>query len=268
MDNFGDRMKDYERVETGRRFMPLLPIYARLDGRSFSKFTNSMKRPYDTDMSQLMIGITKKLVEETNALVGYTQSDEISLLFYSDEIKSQVFFDGKIQKMNSVLSSLATSYFTLGAIQHWPSLVEELNPVFDCRVFQLPNKTEAANVFLWRELDATKNAISMAARCYFSHKELQNKTGAEMQEMMFQKNGTNFNNYPNCFKRGTFIQRFKERRMLTAEELRKIPTKYQPNEPVERTRVQEVSMPKLNTVTNRVGVLFDGERPIVEENKR
>ncbi|KKL92895.1 hypothetical protein LCGC14_1880070, partial [marine sediment metagenome] len=106
-DNFGDRMKMYEKAESGRRFMPLLPVYARLDGRSFSRFTKGFNRPYDKRMSEAMIDTTKYLVEETNALIGYSQSDEISLVWYSDSIDSQIFFDGKIQKMVSVLAALA-----------------------------------------------------------------------------------------------------------------------------------------------------------------
>ncbi len=53
-------------------------------------------------------------LEETNALVGYTQSDEISLILYSDKIGSQVFFDGKVQKLVSVLASMATLFFQEG----------------------------------------------------------------------------------------------------------------------------------------------------------
>lgn len=45
-DEFGNRMKLYERMEE-RRFMPLLPVVARLDGRCFSQLTRGMERPYD-----------------------------------------------------------------------------------------------------------------------------------------------------------------------------------------------------------------------------
>lgn len=45
METFGDRMKTYESIETGRKFIPLLPVYARIDGRCFSKFTRDMDRP-------------------------------------------------------------------------------------------------------------------------------------------------------------------------------------------------------------------------------
>ena len=55
LDDMGDRLKEYERAETGRKFIPMIPIYARIDGRSFSKFTKGMKRPFDEDMSWIMV---------------------------------------------------------------------------------------------------------------------------------------------------------------------------------------------------------------------
>jgi tRNA(His) guanylyltransferase len=82
--NLNDRMKMYEKFETGRRFLPKLPVIARLDGRSFHSFTNGLGRPFDERLSNLMVNVTNFLVEGSNACIGYTQSDEISLVFYSD----------------------------------------------------------------------------------------------------------------------------------------------------------------------------------------
>ncbi len=62
MDALGDRMKSYESVEAGRRFLPLLPVLCRLDGKNFSKFTKGMNRPYDERMSKCMVETTKVLV--------------------------------------------------------------------------------------------------------------------------------------------------------------------------------------------------------------
>jgi tRNA(His) 5'-end guanylyltransferase len=235
-----------------------------------------MKRPYDVDMSQAMINTTAWLTEETNALMGYTQSDEISLVWHSDTFESQVFFDAKIQKMVSVLAAMASVEFVRQATdrhlisrrpssgpldQNRPKL-----PVFDCRVWNVPNRVEAANVFLWREKDATKNSIAMAARHYYSHKELHNKSGKEMQEMLFQKYDVNWNDYPAFFKRGVFIQRRKVLRPFTMDELMVIPEKHRPppGTEVERTQYIELDMPPFVKVTNRVEVVFEGADPICE----
>lgn len=260
-DGLGSRMKEYEMVETGRRFLPMLPIYARIDGKCFSKFTRNMERPYDVNMSNCMIDTTSVLVEKTGALVGYTQSDEISLLWYTDNIESQIFFDRRIQKMVSVLASMTTSLFTFEAMKYWPTHTQNNMPLFDCRVFQLPTQEEATNVFLWRELDATKNAVSMAARSMFSHNAIMNKNGKEMQEMMWSEFNVNFNDYPSFFKRGTFIQRRKVFKELSTDVLERIPDKHRPVGPIERSETVILKMPPFNKVINRTDVLFNGAEP-------
>jgi tRNA(His) 5'-end guanylyltransferase len=78
-------------------------------------------------------------------------------------------------------------------------------PRFDARVYVVPTLEEAVNSFLWREQDATKNSITMAASAYYSHNELMNKNGSEKQEMLFQKE-VNWNDYPTFFIRVSYVQ--------------------------------------------------------------
>jgi len=263
-DAMGDRLKSYEAMETEAKFIPTLPIYARIDGRGFSRFTRGMKRPYDENMASAIVRTTSMLVEATNALIGYTQSDEISLVWMTEKPDSDIFFSGKKQKMTSVLASMATAYFTRAIIEIEAPFSDYARrmPHFDCRVFQLPSQEEAANCFLWRERDATKNAITMAASHYYSHKQLQGKNGGEKQEMLFQV-GINFNDYPASFKRGTFVRRVTEERVLTDNERNKIPEKKRPPEgqTFTRSRIAEINMPSFGKVMNRVGVIFKGQEP-------
>lgn len=267
-DGLGDRMKMYEGVESDRRFLPMLPVIARLDGKGFSKFTKGFERPYDKRMSDAMIKTTRYLVEETNANCGYCQSDEITLGFYSSDWKSQIWFDGRIQKMASVLAAKCSVYFNL-AIENEIQCSSDKMPVFDCRVWQLPTLEEATNTFLWRELDATKNSISMAASHYYSHTELMNKCGSDKQEML-HKVGINWNDYPAFFKRGTYLQRKKFSRKLTVEELEDLPPMHHarknPDIIVERGQVVSLDIPPLTKVINRSDVIFFGAEPITEAN--
>lgn len=270
-DDFGDRMKRYETQETNRMFLPRLPVYARIDGRCFSRFTKDFQRPFDPYFSSIMVETTKALVRETNAVMGYTQSDEISLCWYTDKPESQIFFNGRIFKMTSVLASMTTSFFMKACYDSWEHFRIYwdrcmLNPPsFDCRVFVLPNLTEAANAFLWREQDATKNAISMAASHYFSHKELQGKNGKQMQEMLWQQYNINFNDYPSFFKRGTFVQKENYYVNMDTIVLRKDGTTATGNPTqVIRSRIVALDMPKFSTVKNRVEVIFNKDNPIVE----
>ena len=266
-DNFGDRMKMYEQIEAGRMCLPLLPVLARLDGKCFHNFTKYLERPFDKRFSDLMIDTTKQLVDESNARLGYSQSDEINLVFYSDNIKSEIFFNGKIQKMVSVLSSMATAYFNKKMLDYLPDNAKHI-ALFDCRIWTVPNLVEAANAILWREMDATKNSISMAAQSVYSSKQLHGKSGSEQQEMLFVK-GINWNDYPSFFKRGTFIQRKTRNMKFTPEEIDKLPLKHEartnPELEVERSIVEIIDMPPFNQVINRVEVIFDGEFPIIKE---
>jgi len=263
-DPLGDRMKLYEQTEAGRKLMPLLPAMARIDGRGFSRFTKGMKRPYDKDMSNFMHDTTRYLVQETGAVCGYTQSDEISLCWIQPHFGSEIFFGGKIQKMVSQLAALATMQFNQLLINH-PSLFNK-KPTFDARVWNVPSLAEAVNTFLWRELDASKNSISMAARHYYSHLELHGKTWGEMNEMLFQK-GINWNDYPVFFKRGTFFRKVKETRPFTTEEIEKLPEKHaartDPNLTVERTTIVDYEIPPLLRIQNKTDVLFKGAEVIL-----
>lgn len=265
-DDLGDRMKAYEMAEAGRRCMPLLPILARIDGRSFSRFTQGLERPFDRRLSELMIDTVKFLVRETNAACGYTQSDEITLAWYSPTHDTQVIFDGRISKLLSVLASMTAAYFTRHLPARLPAEYVDKLPHFDARVWNVPNLEEAANVFLWREFDATKNSISMAARAHYSHKQLDGKNGGEMLEMLRDKN-VQWDDYPDFFKRGTYVQRRKTLRRFTADELDKLPPLHEarkdPKLMVERTDYVALVLPPLARIENRAGVLFRGESPVV-----
>ena len=269
MDNdaLGTRMKAYESAETGRRLMPRLPVIARMDGVCFSNFTKGLKRPYDEEMSKIMIAVTKFLVEETNACIGYTQSDEISLVIHTENIKSEIYNARKIVKMVSKLAALTSVKFNelcRDSDYMREHLSKKKSPYFDARVWNVPTLQEAANSILWRELDAPKNSVSMASHSVYSHSQLMYKHTGEMQEMLFQK-GINWNDYPDFFKRGTFIQRKKVIRELPPETLAKIPVHLRPapGATCERSVYEEIEMPIFTKVINRTGVIFRGEKPEV-----
>ena len=262
-DTLGDRIKQYESQTCGTRLMTRIPVMCRLDGKNFSRFTKGLKRPYDERLTNLMIETTKFLVKETNANCGYHQSDEISLVWYSESYESKIYFDGRLFKMISDLAAMASVFFNRELPKYLPEKAH-LMPRFDCRVFNVPTIDEAANTFLWRELDCTKNSISMAAQHYYSHKELEGKNGSQKQEMLFQK-GINWNDYPSFFKRGTYIQRKRVLTKFTAEELAKLPEKHQarqnPDLMIERWIIDKLDLPPLMQVKNREEVILLGAEP-------
>lgn len=263
-DDLGDRMKGYERAEAGRFFIPRLPVVIRIDGRSFHTFTRGLARPWHQGLSDLMLATTRALVEETGALVGYTQSDEISLVLRAADLQTQLWFDGRISKIISCAASFATSYFVKHLGAHVPEKADEM-PTFDARAWNVPDLDEAANAILWRELDAVKNSISMAASVHYSERELDGMTGKQRQEMLFAK-GINWNDYPARFKRGSYVLRRTVSAPYTAAEIASLPPRHRahsdPGLVVERRRVLPVELPPLPRVANRVGALFLGEAPV------
>lgn len=262
-------MKDYERRETDRRFLPFVPVVARMDGRGFSKFTRGLPRPFDADFSQAMIETTKRLVEGTGARIGYTQSDEITLVWLVEDIAEQMMFDAKTQKLCSVLAGMTSACFITELLQS-PSAELRLRatraPHFDARVFQVPSQTEAANAVLWRERDAYKNSMSMACRAYYSHRAMHGKNWSDMNDMLFQK-GIIFSDYPSFFKRGSFLQARTREVALDAVALARIPKHKRPPEGQTFTRraIERIEMPPFNNVTNREAVIFEAADPVIKE---
>ncbi|UTC29294.1 tRNA-His guanylyltransferase [Brevundimonas phage vB_BpoS-Bambus] len=262
-DELGDRMKDYERRETARRFFPSLPVYARIDGRGFSKFTKGMERPFDPRMTEAMIVVAEYLVDKTHAKIGYVQSDEISLVWEAPDYESDIFFSGKIVKMTSVLASMAAARMA-HAIRYWEPFNDRL-PAFDARVCQLPHPWEAANMFLWRNLDCQKNAASMACRAQYSPSQMHGKGRQAMIDMIAEK-GVVFADYPEAFRLGTFVRKETVERPLTPTEVARIPAAMRParleDTSVVRSSMTRLSVPPLQRIVNRTEFIMAGADPI------
>lgn len=252
-DALGDRMKAYE-AATDIRLNTSLPICARVDGRSFSRLTAKFRKPFDSRISGAMRATAAYLVEQTHAKIGYVQSDEITLIWQAAQGGS-MFFDGRVLKLASVCASMASVKFhgVLGG---------DKLPSFDCRVWQVPSQTEAANVLVWRALDARKNAISSACRSHFSTKQMYRKDQTEMRKMLSSA-GVDFDtDYPAEDRQGAFFRRVTGQRELDDETWARIPeNRRPPTRWVVRSWVDSVKMPFFTDVTNREAVVFDGAVP-------
>jgi tRNA(His) 5'-end guanylyltransferase len=206
-DSLGDRMKGYYEARTQTHLPRRTNSMIRLDGKSFHTYTKGFKRPYDLGLMRIMDQTAIALCERIQgAKMAFVQSDEISIVMTDyDDQQTDAWFDGNVQKITSISASIATAAFNNGMYLD-EEILANMDKVayFDSRVFTLPSQVEVVNCFLWRQQDATKNSISMAAQSMFSHKELHKKNGSDMQEMMWQK-GVNWNDYPVGFKRGRAI---------------------------------------------------------------
>lgn len=190
----GDRMKGHE-----ASYRSLLPrrtyCLLRVDIRAAHSYLRGCRRPFDEAFMADMDAVAEALCAEiSGAAFAYTQSDEISILVTDfSALGTQPWFGGVVAKVLSVSASLATA------------VLNERRPgraLFDARVFTISDPVEVANYFLWRQRDAVRNSISMAAQARFSHKRLHGVSSSGMQELLFTEAGINWNDYPAGCKRG------------------------------------------------------------------
>jgi len=149
-DELDLQMRIYETAQD-RCVIPNMYIIARIDGRNFTKLTKEtykFEAPFDIKFRDLMVETVKHLMNcGFKVIYGYTESDEISLLFHIDEN----MFSRKHRKYNSILAGEASAKFS--------TLLNGIG-VFDCRISEIPNKELVIDYFRWRSEDAFRNALN------------------------------------------------------------------------------------------------------------
>ena len=229
------RMKDYEMRD--RYFLQKrIPVAIRVDMRAGHTFTRGFKRPFDDIFMKSMQETAKYMCENMgNAKFAYVQSDEITIILVDyDTLETDCWFNYRTDKLCSISASMATMAFNrvfVKNVDEWGRLTfpnwdeggtnEEVDvdllklndayqraigkgAMFDARCFNIP-KEEVTNLIYWRQLDAIRNSIQMVGQANFSHKELQNKSCNDIQNMLHEQKGINWNDYPTVCKRGAAI---------------------------------------------------------------
>ncbi|WP_435109803.1 tRNA(His) guanylyltransferase Thg1 family protein [Nocardiopsis synnemataformans] len=198
-----DRMREYEAVTRAvlpRRTYTLI----RVDGRAFRTFLKRAAKPFDHDVMASMDGVARALCAEiAGAAFAYAQSDEVSVLATDfATTTTQPWFGGVVQKMASVSASIATEAFNREyGIRH------QGVATFDARVFTIPDPAEVGNYFLWRQRDGARNAVSMAARAHFSHRELHGVSTEAARERLRTERGVDYETYPSGARLGRVCTR-------------------------------------------------------------
>lgn len=227
-DEFGDRMKAYESVFTTDRINPESILCVRIDGKNFSKFTKPFNKPFDHVLSSMMVSTMKHLVNETHAQIGFTQSDEITLIYTLGEKASEYIFGGKVSKINSILASMATAQFNYLVIREASHITNRF-AYFDCRCWEVPSLVEASNVILWRAQDAKKNSVSSWFRFIAGAKKMHGMNQQQMKDHIRESMGLEWDDLPNKFKYGTFVKPEIHLESLTPHQLNQIPEKNRPD---------------------------------------
>ena len=190
----------------------------RVDGHCFRTFTKKLAKPFDQNMVKAMCMATKKLVEFFSACYGYTQSDEITIVLPKDSQD----YGRKTHKLASLAASIATAEFIRCMELYQGKKLTKL-PAFDGRAFAIPNDTVLAYYQIWRQHDASRNAISAVARAYFSHKMLLNKNSDDKVAMLTEKGVDFWKDYSAGQIFGFYFKRKLYTRQFTVAELEKLP---------------------------------------------
>lgn len=203
-------------------------IIAHIDGRSFSKMVKKrFEQPFDSVFIEAMNETARLLCSQVQgAVFAYVQSDEISILIRKATPVSEVFFGGRMCKMQSIMASMATCAFNRIMSAHAISCALESNAInvyeiaafiqkqpmyqFDCKVWTVDTENDAMAWFLHRNIDCMRNSKLQAAQTYLSHKEMMNRTSDEAIELLWDREHIRWEFYSDACKYGRLIVKEKK----------------------------------------------------------
>ncbi len=184
-------------------------IVIRADGRNFSTLSNEfeLERPYDENFANLMIDTCVEFFMEFSPHFIFTFSDEINILM------SEIPFNGRIEKLNSVFASFIAGSFTKNILKYSKNFPKvdpiNLKPIsFDSRVIPLSD-LGVVEYFKNRQNEAWRNCLN--GYSYWKLREefgksraveiLNKKKSSELHEILFER-GLNMTEIPFWQRRG------------------------------------------------------------------
>ena len=212
----------YYRGLTDYKLLPNSNVIVMLDGKNFSQLVkNNFEKPFDDNFIEMMNKTAQFLCNSVQGVkLAYVQSDEISLLI-NDSTEGDIYFGGRLCKIQSILASLATSEFNRWFIRNrifdkedWSGvgiadLDQELCDIklaqFDSKAWVVPSDNDAYAWFLYRQLDCIKNSKQQFSQTYLSHKSLLRKTADEQIDMVKEIKGLDWNELEDKYKYGRFV---------------------------------------------------------------
>jgi tRNA(His) 5'-end guanylyltransferase len=212
--------------------LPTSHFVIRIDGVCFSTFTKGIQKPFDSRLTHAMVKTTVDLVSRFQAVMGYHQSDEISLVFEAADVEEMAVvenkdskkrkrpgshpYGGRVQKLVSTAASYAAARLNYYLARYlWddvtPQVAERMKSstaYFDGRVVPCDDANSVMEAIYWRSnVDGLKNAISMIANYHFKHTELQSKSTKVKLDMLEEKGIRVFEDYSLRVLFGTWVKK-------------------------------------------------------------
>jgi tRNA(His) guanylyltransferase len=183
------------------------PFIIRVDGRTFrnSLLRIGFEKPFDSRFAVSMGNTVEMLLKKSglSPVFGYTFSDEINLLF------KDMPFDGRVEKLNSIVPSFLSSALTLSL-----NIQEPL--AFDSRI--VPVCKEQITEYLdWRQKEAWRNCINSYGFYTLVSKgssekkaaaALKKKRSSDIHELLF-RHGINISKVPAWQRKGILVHKEK-----------------------------------------------------------
>jgi tRNA(His) guanylyltransferase len=181
------------------------PFFVRVDGRNFRHTLEllNQEQPHDPAFAKSMAAASEMLVRRSGLSVQlvFAFSDEANALFIETP------FDGRVEKLDSVVASFFASAVTL-------ELLPKLPLAFDARVIPL-GREDVPRYLEWRQNEAWRNHLH-AHTYYFlrrggnsareAHAQLLGMNAKQMHELAFS-HGVNLAKTPSWQRRGILIQK-------------------------------------------------------------
>ncbi|MGQ9507297.1 MAG: tRNA(His) guanylyltransferase Thg1 family protein [Candidatus Bathycorpusculaceae bacterium] len=183
---------------------PETPFFLRLDGWKFKRISENIKveKPFDREFAKCLVSSGKILFKEGfNPALIYVASDELNILFLG-----VAPFRGRVEKVNSVLTGLISSAFTL-------CLKKEKVVAFDSRVVLALSDEKIVEYLVWRQMNAWRNHNSAYAYWVLRKmgyapseisKRLKGLKTEELHQLMFG-HGVNLAKTPQWQRRGILL---------------------------------------------------------------
>lgn len=212
MISLKDRIENYKNV-SDLKLLSRLPVMIVLNGRSFSKATALLEKPYDLKLAECFHSTILRLCSEIEgAVFAYHYNDEIILVLRNDfSDKTLPWYDNKIQKICSVSASIASIHLNdcISALD----LNLTSDPIFTSQVFVVPSLQEAINVLIFKQ----QNNFYISAQLACVYELLKKYDKYEIKEMLQglsidekidlleNECEIDFASYPEAFRRGIAV---------------------------------------------------------------
>lgn len=185
------------------RIMSKVPVMVKCSIRNFDRLTRKLDKPFCKEFIDITSNAMFNAIKEIEgALFGYHYAGEFIFVLRNDVNKSAgVFYNNKIQKISSVISSLMTNSFIKFylAADTQPDIVGDA--VFDVLVFGVPSVTESVNYVLAKQQEsinlALNEIIKNELRMSKDHLEVVlTNEGLGSKLKLLTENGVDINNHP------------------------------------------------------------------------